>query len=303
MAGALTLREINSKYAKKAPELVNYLTEDSPILDSALYEATTHGLSHAYEELAEVTGGNFTDIDAPLSSVDKVTQLKWKQLSILGATHEKGVDAVKTLGGFSAYLANKIPEILSATAQNAESSLIYDLFLPYTKAQGKLVDAGGSSNVNYSMYAVRWQQGQFIGLFDPNGFGQGAIMETIPLANGAPYKNSNGITVYGADLKSYIGFNFANPRNISGIVNIDASNIPTEAEIDKMLLDCRAGSGGTTYIYCHPQVLTWLYKYKGDKLQTVNADNQVNRVIQAWNGIVFITSYNFLQGTETNVVV
>lgn len=303
MAGALTLREINSKFAKKAPELVDYLTEDSPILDSALYEATTHGLSHAYEELAEVTGGNFGDMDAPLSSVDKITQLKWKQLSILGATHEKGVDAVKQLGGFSAYLSSKLPEILSATAQNAESSLIYDLFLPYAKAQGKLQDAGGSANTNYSMYAVRWQAGNFTGLFDPNGFGQGAMMEIIPLSGGAPYKNSNNISVYGADLKSYIGFNFANPRNIAGIVNIDASNVPTEAQIDNMLLDCRAGSGGTTYIYCHPKVLTMLNKYKGDKLQLVNADTELNRLVMAWNGVMFITSYNFSFGEEANVVV
>ena len=303
MAGELTLREIASLYARKAQEMVDYITEGSPILGSTLFEPTTHGLSHAYEELAEVTGGNFVDMDSPLSKAESISQLRWKNLSILGATHEKGVDAVNQLGGWAAYLNRKLPSILSTTAQNAEASLIYDLFLPYAKANSKLQDAGGTGDTNYSIYTVRWEAGNFAGLFDPNGFGQGAIMDVIPLSGGNPYKDSSGISVYGADLKSYIGFNFANPRNIAGIVNINATNLPLETEIDKMLLDARVGAPGTTYIYCHPQVLTWLYTYKNEKLRTVNSDREVNNIIEAWNGVQFITSYNFKAGTEADVTV
>ena len=76
--------------------------------------------------------------------------------------------------------------------------------------------------------------------------------------------------------------------------------IPTAEQIDNMLVDAKA-TPASTYIFCHPKVLSMLNKYKGNVLQTMTGDMDVNRSFAAWNGICFITSYNFKNGEEDAV--
>ena len=95
-------------------------------------------------------------------------------------------------------------------------------------------------------------------------------------------------------------YKLANPDAVSAIVNISANNIPTAEQIDNMLVDAKA-TPASTYIFCHPKVLSMLNKYKGNVLQTMTGDMDVNRSFAAWNGIRFITSYNFENGSEKAV--
>ena len=87
---------------------------------------------------------------------------------------------------------------------------------------------------------------------------------------------------------------------VASIVNITPDNIPTAEQIDNMLVDAKA-TPCSTFIYCHPKVLSMLNKYKGNVLQTTSLDFDVNRSFMAWNGIRFITSYNFENGAEEAV--
>lgn len=58
-------------------------------------------------------------------------------------------------------------------------------------------------------------------MYDSNGFGKGTLFDWIPLSNGSAYNNKDGVTVRGADFKSFIGFLLANENNVASIVNID----------------------------------------------------------------------------------
>lgn len=295
------LRELAALKAKKQPKQIDDLTVNCPIFDTMDFYASTHGLHHAYEDLVSVTGGGLVGVDEALPSADLTTKLNWKDLGILGFNIEAGVDTVKEIGGdFPGYLAKKVPGITRKTSMDAEKSLIYDVLRAFAKNNNKLASAyvGGSGTTHYSLLAVRWEEGALCGLYDENGFGQGAMLETIFLSGGAPYKNASGKTVYGADFKSYLGFLTASTKNIAGIVNINASHKPTADMIDEMLDDCGAGQNGKTFIYGHPKALRMLRDIKGSAITMGVNEKEYSRAIEKWDGIQLIPSFNFDKGTE-----
>lgn len=298
----MLLRELAALKAKKQPTQVDDLTVNSPIFDTMDFHPSTHGLQHVYASLESVIGGGLVGADEALPEADLTAKLNWKDLGILGFSLEAGIDTVKQVAGdFPSYVAMKAPGITRETSMEAEKSLIYNVLRSFAKANGKLVSAYGSASGNdhYTLLAVRWEEDALCGLYDPNGFGQGAMLETIYMANGAPYKRKDGKTVYGADFKSYIGFLTASKRNIAGIVNINDSHKPTAAMIDEMLDECFAGTNGTTYIYGHPRALRMLSDIKGSAIRMTVNDKSYNRDIADWGGVKLVPSFNFEKGTES----
>lgn len=298
------LRELATQLATKQPKQVDDLTVNAPIFGSMDFFKSNRGLQHAYEELESVTGGGLVGVDEPLPGADLTTRLNWKELGILGFSIEAGIDTVKlTAGDWAAYLARKVPKITQKTSMDAEASLIYDLLLPFAKDKGKLAKAQTATEGEtfYSLLAVRWEEDALCGLYDPDGFGQGAMLETVLLSGGQPYKSAAGKTVYGADFKSYLGFLLASKRNIAGIVNIDASHKPTAAMVDDMLDECGAGMVGQTYIYGHPKALRMLSDIKQTAITMSVSEQGYSRRLAFWDGIRLVPSFNFKRGTEAAV--
>ena len=79
-----TLKEIAVALSKKQEHYVDFLTNDSPILDNMRFEASSHGLWNAYEEVAKISGAGFIDINQPLPEMEVDSNLKKIDLSILG---------------------------------------------------------------------------------------------------------------------------------------------------------------------------------------------------------------------------
>lgn len=302
-----TFREIAIEKSPKQPLMVDQVLEEAPILGTLPMEETSNGLQHNYEEVESVTGAGLTDMDEALPEVNANTNLEKLDLSILGGIMEVGEDKARQFGGPGAYFAKKQPLILKKTGQDAEKSVLYNNIraTAITSGGDHLIDSLGVGATNYSILAVKWAAGETTGLFDPNGFGAGVMMDMAPISGGATYKDANGRLVYGLRMKSYFGIMLANKKYVSSIVNIDLANdkLPTEAQMDSLVESVRGQQGGNTVLYMHPKILTALYKYKASSLQTVNSDNELNRVFNFWNGIPMMTSYNFLQGTEPNVTV
>ena len=293
-----TLKDIAVSLAEKQQHYVNSLTEESPILDNMRFEPSTHGLWNAYEEVARIDGAGFVDINQPLPTMEIDSDLKKIDLSILGGEIFLPEDKASVLG-VANYFAKKVPVLIKQAGQTAEQKIIYDNFLPYAISNGKVAGAGASSSC-YSMVAVRFVEGEVTGLYSSQSFNNYGILDVTKINGGTLYKNSNGLLGYGVRLKGYLGVQLANPNAVAAIVNIDASHIPTAAQIDNMLVDAKA-TPGSTFIFCHPKVLSMLNTYKGNVLQTMSGDWDMNRSFAAWNGIRFVTSYNFKNGTEDAV--
>lgn len=316
MALKNTFREIAIEMSSKQPKMVDQLLEEAPILEMIPLEPASHGLWNVYEELDSVTGNGLVDMDDELPEVSSNSKLKQVDLSIIGGKHYVGEDKARKFGGAGNYFATKQPAIMKKTGMDAETSVLYNNLRAFAITNDSsltgthAIDAGGTGSTNYSIIAVKWVPGEITGLYDPNGFGRGLLMDVSPINNGQLFDHSTTteegtkvILSYGVRYKSYIGIQLANARYVSTIVNIDISNdvLPTEAEMDSLVTSVRAQTGGSTWLYMHPKVLTSLQKYKAASLRTEVTVMDINRTFEAWNGIPILTSYNFKDGTEVRV--
>lgn len=293
-----TLQELSVLYATKQPKQVDQLTVASPILAKMPFIATTHPLWNVYEEITAVTGGAFGDFDAVLPTVSAESELKKTDLGVMGGQIEVGVDKAQVFGGASAYFANKMPSILKKSGMTAEYAILYNNLRKFC-IDNKLGVSAGASGSAYSIIACRYDDEENTGLHSPNGFGNGAIMEAMPINGGNFYKDSTGKLVYGLALKAYLGWQIASKNAVYTIANIDASHIPTAKQIDDALNAVHADS--KTFLYMHPDVASMIAKYKTDYIKYAPTDKAVDNRVAIWNGVPIETSYNFLKGTETAV--
>lgn len=93
-----------------------------------------------------------------------------------------------------------------------------------------------------------------------------------------------------------------NPKTCSTIVNISEDKLPTIRQINEALLQVRAKPGNTRMMM-HPRVLNWLGEaYKKEMIRMTNAEQGLNFLIGNWNGIPMVSSYQFMEGDEPQVV-
>ena len=140
-----TLKDIAVSLATKQQHFVNSLTEESPILDNMRFEASTHGLWNAYEEVSQINGASFVDINQPLPQMEIDSDLKKIDLSILGGEIFLPEDKAAVVG-ISEYFDKKMPVLMRQAGQVAEKKIIYDNFLPYAINNGRVASAGGASS-------------------------------------------------------------------------------------------------------------------------------------------------------------
>ena len=296
------LQELSVEYAKKQPKQVDNLLEEAPILAMLQFYAATHALWNVYEELTDVVGGAFVEMDSVLPTVSAESELKKLDLAIMGGQMTVGEDKARVFGGPVKYFARKMPSVLKQTGISAERSILYDNLRAYAIDKGKVLSAGSTTDTNYTMIAVRFEEGVCGGLYSPDGFKNGAMMDTKALNGGSLYDIGGGVNGYGIRLKNYFGFMIAGIHNVAAIVNIKSDKVPTEAQIDD-LLDLVRAQPGNTHLYCHRKVLTYLGTHKEPALRMSTSDKNYDRRIASWNGIPIITSYNFDNGTEAKVTV
>jgi len=304
-------REVAIRLAKKQSGMVDHTTEEAPILAMFPMQAASNGLQNVYDELKDIEGAQFVALDEELPSVGMDSELRYVDLSVLGGIQEVGEDKALKMGGPAAYFASKMPSILRETGANTEQSILYNNIRAYAKTNGRLQNAGGTNAGSmFSMLCVKFVPGETTGLYDAQGLGSGKVFDIKPINGANIYKDENRRLVYGQRMKTYIGIQLANPRYVSGIANIDLVvdeaedsgyvALPTEAQIDQMILDAR-GNPGNTFIYMHPRTKNALNVYKGAALQTSVYDKNFDRTFDEWNGIKIITSYNFLETEGTEV--
>lgn len=273
----------------------------APILDVIPFQEASHGLWNMYEDVMDVQGAGWVAMNAPLPGVDVTSQLRKVDLSILGGEVEVPEDTANMFGGREKYFARKLPKVLRRSGMDAEQRILYDNFRAWALDKGRATSAGATSGGTYSILAVRFYEGETCGLYSPECFKQGALLDTQPINGGDLYKAASGayqgVLVYGLRIKAYLGMQIGNPNSVAAVVNINSSNIPTEAMIDDMLASVRA-SAGSTYLFMHERARNLLMQYKSNALQISPGGRDFDRQITHWNGIEIVTSYNFMDGSE-----
>lgn len=296
-----TLAEINNALAKKQPELINFLLQDTPVLNKIPFMPASHPFWNLAERVTKIDSAGWVELNAKLPQMNMDTKLEKVDLGIMGGEMFVPEDKARALGGPDKFFAERAQPFLKTAGMTTERKLIYDNLRQFAIDNNNVIDAGGTGGNGYSMIAFRPVKGVNCGLYSPVGFESGAGIDVKKINDGALYKDEHGILGYGMRFKGYFGFQLKDPEAVSVIVNIKEDHIPTEAQIDDMLDDIRADSG--SFICCHPKVLSLLNKYKGNILQAQSGDKNINRTFMMWNNIPFITSRNFDKGTEATVTV
>lgn len=308
-----TLRELAIKYANKQAQQINYLTEETPILDMLDWQKATHTTSNVFEKVKDITAGTFVDFDAPLSVVGAKTALDTTHLLKMGGVLYVGADKAQEFGGAASYFESKIPLVLSKTGMAVEQKILYDNFRQYAIDNAHAMSVatpGTSGDTRYSIIAVRFKTGENNGLYPNSGFPSGYILKPTPLYGGnlhnvgtGNYPTSeyqNGTMGYAMELSAYFGWQIANYRTVATIVNIMDGKIPTSKQMDTLINLVRASAN--TYLFMHPTCKNLLVDAYRDNI--VPADflsGGVTRTLDAWNGVPILTSYNFKPGTEALV--
>ncbi len=307
-----TLRTIALDKSKKQPKQIDHLTEEAPILDTVPFAAATHDMWHMAEQLVSADAMSFVSMDAPLPSVSSDAALIKFDLAKMGGLMEVAEDKARQYGGKEKYFADKTGPVLKMTGMNTERVIVYNNLRQYALDQflaGKttktMYSAGGSGNANYSIIAVRFEEGVCSGLYNPKGFGNGVMFDTEAIDGGALYKiNAAGVLGFGVRMKTDLGFMLAGVRNVGAIVNIDPANakLPTAMQIDDLLADIRATGSGRTVLMMHTRLKGALCRtFKDSRVQMRPADKVIDRTLESWGGVPFLDSYNLYDGTEANV--
>lgn len=303
MAVAQTLHEIALDKAKKRPELVDFLTEEAPILKMLKWIPATHGLWNVEEVLDSIQGASFTDLGAPLPSMKAETQLRQTYVNLLGGEVEVSKDKADQFGGAAKYFARRENAFYKQAGMDTELAIWRDYWRK-AALKHKLVTKCGATANAYTILIVRFDQENNIGIYDPTQFNQGRLLDPEPLNGGSLYhlRSQPGVAGYGVEYRGRFGWQLLNPaRAVHAIVNVDSANLPTLSQIEDAIASVR-GTATNTYIFGHHKIVQKTFSaIKQADIMYVNGDKEIQTIIGAINGIKIIGSYNLPDGTETAV--
>lgn len=307
---AQTLKEIANEMAKKRPELVDYLTEEAPIVEKLKWIPASHGLWNVEEALSDIKGPSFVDLGAPLPSMEAKTDLETTYVSVMGGEIEVSKDKAARFGGAPKYFAKREKPILTKAGNDTETALYEKHWRAaaitdskrYTKAGGTA--GSGDTTGLYSIMVVRFDEQVNTGIYDPTGFVSGKLLEISPINGGNSYhlRTEAGVLGYGVEYRGRFGWQLLDPdKTVHGIVNISASKLATMDMIDDAISSVR-GKPTNTMIMGHPRILNKVFSsLKRANVQFVNGDNNLKMAVTHYNDIPILGSYNLNEGNEDAV--
>ena len=309
-----TLNRLAINKGKKFVDQVDNITENAPVVKAMPFRQSSDQLWDVSAELKVVSSVGRVDLNAPLPEIQIADAMKQTQLNTFGAQMFVPEDTATLVGGPDKYFANNRTSFERQTGMDMEKNYIYQAFLPFALAQQKAgkasaQSAGGSANKNYSIIVARFDDVNFTGLFSPLMFKRDTFLDMEAINGGKMYINPDPdspwfkVLGYGLRMKSWLGVRMLSHRNIGAIVNIDLSgNGLTIDLMEEALLQARVGEAGKSIIMCHPRVKNRLAKIgKTEFMQSNYGDKNVDFRFDTWSGVPIITSYNFMDGTETNI--
>jgi hypothetical protein len=312
-----TLNRLAINKGKKFVDQVDNITENAPVVKVMPFRQSTDQLYDVSAELKTVSSVGRVDLNAPLPEIQIADGLKQTQLNTFGAQMFVPEDTATQEGGPDKYFANNRMSFERQTGMDMEKNYIYNAFLPFALAMNKAghrtaQNAGGSANKNYCILVVRFDDVNFSGLYSPLMFKRDTFLDIEPINGGKMYINPDPaspwfkVLGYGLRMKSWLGVRMLSHRNIGSIVNVDLDTATplTVMMMNKALLSARSGEAGRTFIFCHPMVKLYLDNIgKIQFMGTEYGDSKADFQLEAWNGVPIVTSYNFVEGAETNISV
>ena len=301
--------------------VVDNISRATPMVATMPTKQTNKGRENVYEVVTDIYAIPQTELDAPLTNINAESKLERSGLGHWSAKQEIGVGKLNELQTTApAYFAEKSAKVFRKTAQNFESSVIYNNIQAYAVSQHKKTGTiftgnrvhnlgGTNANKQYSIEIVTWDGDVNTGLYSSQAFGgiRTGMFEVGQIGNGT-YLNSNGVEVYGASYRMDAGVQLANAQNVTAIANIENTGASFVADIKtanldyyiSLMLERAEPSDGQCYIYMHPELQVAISNAFKDSVNSTEFNiGNYSREILTWNGIPIIATRNMKNGTES----
>lgn len=320
-----TLQQHAMAYEKTQATLIDSLFEETPFLRTVPFMESTHGLKNQYEEITQINGAQFRQINAPMVEMDTKTCLKSFDLQALSGemkvTFERAQMVAPKAGSkvksVEEYFKKRTPAILNDGGKKVEESLIYDTLLPSVLdfSAGKtgndqtFIDKGGAADGNlFHLLLVRQKKEINCGLFSPMGENKDELMQMTWLNGGQEHSLVNagqdtGKPGYAAYWNAYLGYQIAMPQYVGAIFNINPNNpdtMLTMADFDKVCAMMKANPADTVAVGSR-FLINAMRSLKWGTIQLGSGDMNLISGYDRINSIPLIGTDQMLNGKESVV--
>ena len=305
---------------------IDNLTKSAGILRTASVGYANNGLFHKYNFATALPTASIRSINGSVTPT--TTTFDLKQLDLKELITLETVDATLAKGdpsGPDGYMNKVAPGHMESLAQAAEKSIVYGLNGTYGAVDGfkgfhdlakeaetarslSVIDAGGTTNTT-SIFAVHWKP-EVCQLVIPSGIAAGGDLVVSTVMNNGQVTLMVTNTGTGAQMPVYqvmyqmmLALQAGSYYSVHRIIGVDSgSNAPTAAEIDT-LVDLVKGDSANTILYTSRLGKRAMQTLKATKFFTQAVQDQnMNTMLDFWNGIPVIVSDNILE-TETKATV
>jgi len=235
---------------------------------------------------------------------------------------------VKTLGGgkdqaaAQRFFMSLYPQMLESMLQRIAKQIIYGTNTTFGDEDGlgfkglhdmvrdnatlQRKQMGGATGSNTSIFIVRWNPRFCSAVFSPAVISNLAeiMASTVPVFN----PNTTNVTT-NAKIPSWeswhttdMGLMLASAVAVYGITQVDASNIPTSADLMTGLRGVHSDRDlANTKIYCSARGRDYIYGLNDANLISTAMDTTYNNRITTFNGVEIVTDEN-ISDVETDVL-
>lgn len=321
-----TLQYLATQWSAAQQMFIDNLTKSAGILRTATVGYANNGLFHKYNFATALPTASIRSINGSVTPT--TTTFDLKQLDLKELITLETVDATLAKGdpsGPDGYMNKVAPGHMESLAQAAEKSIVYGLNGTYGAVDGfkgfhdlakeaetarslSVIDAGGTSNTT-SIFAVHWKP-EVCQLVIPSGIAAGGDLVVSTVMNNGQVTLMVTNTGTGAQMPVYqvmyqmmLALQAGSNYSVHRIIGVDSgSNAPTAAEIDT-LVDLVKGDSTNTILYTSRLGKRAMQTLKATKFFTQAVQDQnMNTMLDFWNGIPVIVSDNILE-TETKATV
>ena len=321
-----TLQYLATQWSAAQQMFIDNLTKSAGILRTASVGYANNGLFHKYNFATALPTASIRSINGSVTPT--TTTFDLKQLDLKELITLETVDATLAKGdpsGPDGYMNKVAPGHMESLAQAAEKSIVYGLNGTYGAVDGfkgfhdlakeaetarslSAIDAGGTSNTT-SIFAVHWKP-EVCQLVIPSGIAAGGDLVVSTVMNNGQVTLMVTNTTTGAQMPVYqvmyqmmLALQAGSNYSVHRIIGVDSgSNAPTAAEIDT-LVDLVKGDSANTILYTSRLGKRAMQTLKATKFFTQAVQDQnMNTMLDFWNGIPVIVSDNILE-TETKATV
>jgi len=321
-----TLQYLATQWSAAQQMFIDNLTKSAGILRTATVGYANNGLFHKYNFATALPTASIRSINGSVTPT--TTTFDLKQLDLKELITLETVDATLAKGdpsGPDGYMNKVAPGHMESLAQAAEKSIVYGLNGTYGAVDGfkgfhdlakeaetarslSVIDAGGTTNTT-SIFAVHWKP-EVCQLVIPSGIAAGGdlVVSTVMNNGQVTLMVTNSGTgaqmpVYQVMYQMMLALQAGSYYSVHRIIGVDSgSNAPTAAEIDT-LVDLVKGDSANTILYTSRLGKRAMQTLKATKFFTQAVQDQnMNTMLDFWNGIPVIVSDNILE-TETKATV